>query len=287
MNYFNLAKSTEAKWRNRIRSELWIKTSLISILVKNRNLTSFSINKLIEKICSPPNDGKSFDREIFPDFPEDRRGKSINKRKWKIIEGSRNRVNVEKNSPVYSTRSSVSRQQGWMVAYGTITRMIDNFHRNVLTAERQDIEIYFDAFVQRQNFGQSHSFASPSLDFEDRCVIGLGGRCYNSKETVTDLDVNRETFEKRKMMRSLKSYYSKFFMLFQKWRSMDDLTARIYSRINFSMRFHTQRILAISFIRNRKNSSDLMSVLSQKFVNFRRKGTLPDDSYFKLRHCRL
>lgn len=51
------------------------------------------------------------------------------------------------NSPAYGARSSVSGQQGRMITYASMARMIDNLHGDELGAKRKNIEVYLDALV--------------------------------------------------------------------------------------------------------------------------------------------
>lgn len=89
------------------------------------------------------------------------------------------------DSPAYSARSPVPGQQGRMITYAMVTRMINDLHRDVLAAEGKDVEVYLDALVQLQDFRQGHSLAPPRLDLENRRVAGLRGGCCDRKVAIT------------------------------------------------------------------------------------------------------
>lgn len=76
-----------------------------------------------------------------------------------------------------------------MIAYATVTGMIDDLHRNELGAEGKNVEVNLDALVQIQDFWQGHALAPPGFDFENWGVISLGGDGWNLRETISERDV--------------------------------------------------------------------------------------------------
>jgi len=51
------------------------------------------------------------------------------------------------NSPAYGARSSVPGQQGRVITYASMARVIDNLHGDELGAKGKDIEVYLDTSV--------------------------------------------------------------------------------------------------------------------------------------------